>query len=84
MTLKERVGVVISNMMNKTVVVAVDNRVAHPKYKKIIVRTKKYKAHDDDNSCKIGDFVKICESRPLSKTKHWVVSEILSSTKTTN
>jgi small subunit ribosomal protein S17 len=78
MAVKERVGVVVSDKMEKTVVVAIENRTAHPKYGKIIVRTKRYKAHDEDNRCKIGDQVRIQETRPLSKTKRWTVVDILS------
>jgi small subunit ribosomal protein S17 len=74
---KEKVGLVVSDKMNKTVVVAVENRTAHPKYGKIVVNTRKFKAHDEDNRCKIGDRVRITETRPLSKTKRWVVADIL-------
>ncbi|MBW4604695.1 30S ribosomal protein S17 [Dulcicalothrix desertica PCC 7102] len=77
MALKERVGLVVSDKMQKTVVVAVENRAPHPKYKKIVVKTKRYKAHDEENQCKIGDRVRISETRPLSKTKRWKVTEIL-------
>jgi small subunit ribosomal protein S17 len=63
--------------MDKTVVVAIENRSPHPKYGKIVVKTKKFKAHDEDNQCKEGDRVRIQETRPLSKTKHWKVAEIL-------
>jgi small subunit ribosomal protein S17 len=77
MAVKERVGLVVSDKMDKTVVVAVENRVAHPKYGKIIVRTKRYKAHDAENQCKEGDLVRIQETRPMSKTKRWQVAEIL-------
>ncbi|HAZ46633.1 MAG TPA: 30S ribosomal protein S17 [Cyanobacteria bacterium UBA11369] len=80
MAVKERVGLVVSDKMNKTVVVAVENRAPHPKYGKIIVNTKRYKAHDEENKCKEGDRVRIQETRPLSKTKRWVVAEILTST----
>ncbi len=80
MAVKERVGLVVSDKMNKTVVVAVENRAPHPKYGKIIVNTKRYKAHDEENKCKEGDRVRIQETRPLSKTKRWVVAEILNST----
>lgn len=79
MATKERVGLVISDKMEKTVVVAVENRSPHAKYRKIIVRTKHYKAHDEDNSCKLGDRVRIQETRPLSKTKRWKVVDVLSS-----
>jgi small subunit ribosomal protein S17 len=77
MAVKERVGEVVSDKMDKTVVVAIENRSPHPKYGKIVVRTKKYKAHDEENQCKIGDRVRIRETRPLSRTKRWIVAEIL-------
>ncbi|NCO75812.1 MAG: 30S ribosomal protein S17 [Cyanobacteria bacterium] len=77
MAVKERVGVVVSNKMDKTAVVAVENRSPHPKYGKIVVKTKKYKAHDPENQCKEGDRVRIRETRPLSKTKRWELAEIL-------
>ena len=77
MAVKERVGVVVSYKMNKTVVVAIENRSPHPKYGKIVVKTRKFKAHDEENQCKEGDRVRIQETRPLSKTKHWKVAEIL-------
>lgn len=80
MAVKERVGVVVSDKMNKTVVVAIENRSPHPKYNKIVVKTKRYKAHDEENQCKEGDRVRIQETRPLSRTKRWAVAEILSST----
>ena len=77
MEVKERVGVVVSDKMDKTIVVAIENRSAHPKYGKIVVNTQRYKAHDEENKCKTGDRVRIQETRPLSRTKRWVVSEIL-------
>ena len=77
MAVKERVGLVVSDKMDKTVVVAVENRSPHPKYGKIVVRTKRYKAHDEENQCKEGDRVRIQETRPLSRTKRWKVTEIL-------
>lgn len=77
MAAKELTGRVVSDKMDKTVVVAVENRVPHQKYQKIVVRTKKYKAHDDTNECKAGDLVRIRETRPLSRTKCWVVADIL-------
>ena len=80
MALKERVGIVVSDKMDKTVVVAVENRFPHPIYQKIVSRTSRYKAHDQENSCKIGDRVRITETRPMSATKRWSVSEILRST----
>jgi small subunit ribosomal protein S17 len=78
MAVKERVGLVVSDKMDKTVVVAVENRTAHPKYGKIVVRTKRFKAHDEENKCKQGDRVRIQETRPLSRTKRWTVLEIVS------
>ncbi|MBF2056106.1 MAG: 30S ribosomal protein S17 [Cyanobacterium sp. T60_A2020_053] len=78
MAQKERVGVVVSNKMDKTAVVAVENRSPHPKYGKIVVKTKKYKAHDPENQCQEGDRVRIRETRPLSKTKRWELTEIIS------
>ncbi|MBE9061488.1 30S ribosomal protein S17 [cf. Phormidesmis sp. LEGE 11477] len=79
MAAKERIGLVVSNKMDKTVVVAVESRVQHKKYGKIMVRTQRYKAHDEDNTCKEGDRVKISETRPISRHKRWVVADILSS-----
>ncbi|HEY9694537.1 MAG TPA: 30S ribosomal protein S17 [Oculatellaceae cyanobacterium] len=80
MAVKERVGLVVSDKMDKTVVVAIENRSSHTKYGKIVVRTKRYKAHDEENKCKEGDRVRIQETRPLSRTKRWVVAEIINST----
>jgi small subunit ribosomal protein S17 len=77
MAVKERVGVVVSDKMDKTVVVAIENRAPHPKYGKIVVKTKRYKAHDEENTCHAGDRVRISETRPLSRTKRWIVAEIL-------
>jgi len=77
MPAREKIGVVVSNKMQKTVVVAVENRVAHPKYGKIVVKTKKFKAHDEENCCQEGDLVRITETRPLSRTKRWRVAEII-------
>ncbi|ABC99357.1 small subunit ribosomal protein S17 [Thermostichus sp. MS-CIW-21] len=77
MPAREKIGVVVSNKMQKTVVVAVENRVAHPKYGKIVVKTKKFKAHDEENRCQEGDLVRITETRPLSRTKRWRVAEII-------
>jgi len=75
---KVREGSVVSDKMDKTVVVAVETRKVQPLYKKAIRFTKKYKAHDQNNACKIGDKVKIVETRPLSKGKRWRVTEIMS------
>ena len=74
---KEKVGTVVSNKMNKTVVVEVKDYKPHKIYKKVMVSTKKYKAHDENNECREGDKVKIVEWRPLSKHKRWNVMEIL-------
>ena len=79
MAIKERVGTVVSDKMEKTVVVAVENRFPHPIYKKTVSRTTRYKVHDEDNSCRVGDRVRITETRPLSRTKRWTVSEVLQS-----
>ena len=77
MALKERVGTVVSDKMDKTVVVAVINRYPHPTYKKIVSRTTRYKAHDPENQCITGDRVRIKETRPLSAQKRWAIDEIL-------
>jgi len=77
MAIKERVGVVVSDKMDKTVVVAVANRVTHKKYGKIVGQTRRYKAHDEENACHVGDRVRIRESRPLSRTKRWAVADVL-------
>ena len=82
MALKERVGTVVSDKMDKTVVVAVENRFPHPIYQKTVSRTTRYKAHDGENSCRIGDRVRITETRPLSASKRWKVTEVLSHSKT--
>ena len=78
---KTRVGVVVSNKMDKTIVVALKDNVRHPLYKKIIKRTIKLKAHDEKNECGIGDKVKIMETRPLSKDKRWRLVEVLERSK---
>jgi len=74
---KVREGYVVSDKMDKTVVVEVEDRVKHPKYAKVIRRTRKYKAHDGDNACGVGDRVRLMETRPMSSTKRWRVTEIL-------
>ena len=74
---KERIGVVTSNKMDKSIVVAQVTRVKHPLYGKFVLKTKKYVAHDETNDCNIGDTVKIMETRPLSKTKCWRLVEII-------
>ena len=74
---KTRVGKVVSDKMDKTVVVAIEDNVKHPLYKKIIKNTVKFKAHDESNECRIGDRVLVMETRPLSKDKRWRVVEII-------
>ena len=74
---KERVGVVVSDKMDKTVTVAAARTIQHPLYKKSIKRTKKFKAHDETNDCHVGDTVRIRETRPLSKSKRWRVIEVV-------
>ena len=74
---KTREGVVVSDKMQKTVVVAIERRVPHPVYGKMVTRTAKFKAHDEENSAKVGDRVRITETRPLSKDKRWRVVEIV-------
>ena len=78
---KTRVGKVVSDKMDKTVVVTVEDRVAHPIYKKIIGRTYRLKAHDENNECGVGDRVRVMETRPLSKDKRWRVVEIVEKAK---
>ena len=74
---KTRIGKVVSNKMDKTIVVAVEDRVKHPLYKKIVNETYKLKAHDENNECNIGDTVKVMETRPLSKDKRWRLVEVI-------
>ena len=78
---KTRVGKVVSDKMDKTIVVAVEDHVKHPLYKKIVKRTYKLKAHDENNERKIGDTVKVMETRPLSKDKRWRLVEIMEKAK---
>ncbi len=78
---KTRVGKVVSDKMDKTIVVAIEDNVRHPLYKKIIKRTYKLKAHDENNSCGIGDKVMVMETRPLSKDKRWRLVEIIEKAK---
>ena len=78
---KTRTGKVVSDKMDKTIVVAVEDRVAHPLYKKIIKRTYKLKAHDENNECNAGDTVRVMETRPLSKDKRWRLVEIIEKAK---
>lgn len=74
---KTRIGKVVSDKMDKTVVVAIEDNVKHPLYNKIVKRTYKLKAHDENNDCKVGDRVKVMETRPLSKDKRWRLVEII-------
>jgi small subunit ribosomal protein S17 len=74
---KLRVGVVVSDKMQKTVVVQIDRRMPHPVYGKMVTRSKRLKAHDEENSAKVGDTVRIMETRPLSKDKRWRLVEIV-------
>ena len=78
---KTRVGVVVSDKMDKTVVIAIEDNVRHPLYNKIIKRTVKLKAHDEDNSCRVGDRVSVMETRHLSKDKNWRVVSIIEKAK---
>ena len=78
---KTEVGRVVSNKMDKTVVVAIEDSVKHPLYKKVIKRTVKLKAHDENNECSIGDRVRVMETRPLSKEKSWRLDEIIEKAK---
>ena len=78
---KTRVGKVVSDKMDKTIVVAVVDNVKHPLYNKIIKRTRKLKAHDEENTCKIGDRVRVMETRPLSKVKRWRLVEVIEKAK---
>ena len=78
---KTRTGIVTSDKMDKTVVVAIEDNVKHPLYKKIVNRTIKFKAHDEENACGVGDTVKIMETRPISKDKRWRVVEIIEKAK---
>ena len=78
---KTRTGKVVSDKMDKTIVVAVEDHVKHPLYKKIVKRTYKLKAHDENNECKVGDTVKVMETRPLSRDKRWRLVEIMEKAK---
>ena len=79
---KTMTGVVVSNKMDKTIVVKVERRYAHPVFKKVVKTTKKYKVHDEKNECVEGDFIRIQETRPLSKEKRWRLMDIVSKEKT--
>jgi small subunit ribosomal protein S17 len=74
---KRLVGSVVGDKMDKTVIVIVERMIRHPRYGKVLRRVKKYKAHDEENTCRVGDVVRIVESRPLSREKRWIVEEIV-------
>lgn len=74
---KSLIGKVVSDKMQKTIVVAVEERIQHPLYGRTVKKTKKFKAHDEENTCKVGDVVKIVETRPLSKEKRWQIVEVI-------
>ena len=78
---KTRTGKVVSDKMDKTIVVAVENHVKHPLYNKIVKRTYKLKAHDEENTCNIGDIVKVMETKPISKDKRWRLVEVMEKAK---
>lgn len=84
MPVKEKVGIVVSNKMDKTIVVQVESRFPHPIYSKTMVKTKKYLAHDETEQCSIGDEVLMQETRPLSKRKRWTLTKILSKSSLSN
>ena len=84
MSIKEKIGLVISNKMNKTIVIKVENRYSHPIYSKIMVKSKKYLVHDEMETCRVGDQVLINECRPLSKRKRWELVKILSKSSLTS
>ena len=77
MAVKEKIGIVVNNLMDKTVVIAVENKYPHPIYGKTVKKTKRFMAHDEENKCKSGDLVLLEESSPISKNKKWVLKEIL-------
>jgi small subunit ribosomal protein S17 len=76
MAIKERIGIVVSDKMDKTCIVAVNNRIMHKRYGKVITRTKRYAVHDSEFNSSIGDQVRIRETRPLSKTKNWILTDV--------
>jgi len=84
MAIKEKVGIVVNNLMNKTIIIAVENKYPHPIYGKTIKKTKRFMAHDEENNCMIGDIVRIIETRPLSKNKRWLATQILIKIKGSN
>ena len=83
MATKEKTGIVVSNKMEKTIVITVENRYAHPVYGKTVKKTQRFMAHDESNSCQLGDKVTIMETRPLSRKKRWTLKQNLTQLKTT-
>jgi small subunit ribosomal protein S17 len=77
MVKKERIGIVVSNKPEKTIIVAIQTRYQHPKYNKTLIKTKRYMAHDEENQCKSGDLVLVEETPPMSRHKRWILKEIL-------
>jgi len=84
MTTKEKIGIVVSNSMDKTIIITVENKYSHSVYGKTLKKTKRFMAHDEKNDCVLGDIVLISETRPLSKNKRWVVKQILNKNKISN
>ena len=76
MAIKERIGIVVSDKMDKTCIVAVNSRIIHKRYRKVVTRTKRYSVHDSEFNSSIGDQVRIRETRPLSKTKNWILTDV--------
>jgi|TARA_B110000971_G_scaffold198516_1_gene215195 small subunit ribosomal protein S17 len=84
MAIKEKIGIVVSTKMEKTIIIAVENKYSHPIYGKTLKKTQRFMAHDEKNICQLGDIVTINETRPLSRKKRWEVKQILNKTKTSN
>ena len=84
MTTKEKIGTVVSNKMDKTIVITVEDKYSHPLYVKTLKQTKRFMAHDEKNECTLGDVVIISETRPLSRNKRWTLKQILNKTKISN
>jgi small subunit ribosomal protein S17 len=84
MTTKEKIGTVVSNKMDKTIVITVEDKYSHPLYGKTLKKTKRFMAHDEKNECTLGDVVIISETRPLSRNKRWTLKQILNKTKISN
>ena len=84
MAIKEKIGIVVSTKMEKTIIIAVENKYSHPIYGKTLKKTQRFMAHDEKNICLLGDIVTINETRPLSRKKRWEVKQILNKTKTSN